>query len=315
MKILLIDSHKGTDKPAQNLHWLNAQRIKNYLESVGHDVNFIWSYPTVNDNIDSGYDRIIFNHTSRYSYISDEWITQSPDAKILYITNEYNLGEPLVLWSHVKQSGKKYDVIANHPKDASKVVGKYVDNWHSVNLNSLITVATPPTADHEFFSFEKTKPIYYGSFRKDRSLYYQKYLTGNIVVSTHAKNRQKFIDIGVTGPFINRIDWTENDLSLYKTSLYIEDVKTHKYYNYLANRFYEALNHNTFPLFDKACANSVLLSGYDIPSYAWVDSEADVAYITKELPTGYMECMDAWRVQALAEKQQVLQEIHTIIIK
>ena len=65
MKILIIDSHKGSLKEPQNLHWLNAKQIKDHLISLGHDVDLIWSYPSVNDNIKSGCDKII---ASRASY-------------------------------------------------------------------------------------------------------------------------------------------------------------------------------------------------------------------------------------------------------
>ena len=314
MKILLIDSHKGTTESAQNLHWLNAERLKIYFESVGHDVNFIWSYPSVNDNIDDGYDCIIFNHTSRYSYISDEWITKNPNAKLWYITNEYNLGEPLVLWSLVKNSGRKYNVIANHPADASKVVQKYVDNWHIVNLNALITQNIPYTDEHSFFTVERKNCLYYGSFRKDRQKYFKKYLSdGKILISTHAKNRHKFSDIGVTGPFVDRINWESQGLSLYKTSLYIEDEKTHKYYNFLANRFYEALNYNVFPLFDASCKESLVKSGYEIPPYAMVDSTDDVLYITENLPTEHLSVINSWRNAALLEKQTVFEQINKLV--
>lgn len=316
MKILLIDSHKGsTAEPAQNLHWLNAERLKNHLESIGHDVNFIWSYPTVNDNITTGYDRIIFNHTSRYSYISDEWITKNADAKMFYITNEYNLGEPLLLWSLVKNGLIKYDVIANHPDAASKVVRKYVNDWHIVNLNALIIQPEPYEDQHSFFVTERKNCVYYGSFRKDRQQYFKKYLSdGKILISTHVKNRNKFKQLGITGPFIDRINWEGKGLSAFKTSLYMEDETTHTHYNFLANRFYEALNYNTFPLFDKSCIGSFTKSGYfKLPDYAIVDNVADVEYITEALPDTHTAYLDRWRKEALYEKRLVLDEITKLV--
>jgi hypothetical protein len=95
MKFLIIDSHKGSLKEPQNLHWLNAKKIKDFLNQEGHEVDLIWSYPTVNDQIKSGYDRIIFNHASHYSYVDYAWLKASPEAKLFHITNEYNLGEPI----------------------------------------------------------------------------------------------------------------------------------------------------------------------------------------------------------------------------
>jgi hypothetical protein len=313
MKVLIIDSHKGNQSIPQNLHWLNADKLRHHLLSLGHDVQLIWSYPSVNDNIINGYDCIIFNHASRYSYISDEWLRQNQSAKLFYITNEYNLGEPLILWSWAKTHNQKFSVIANHQMGASKVVKKYVNDWHIVNLNALIIEQAPYIDNNQFFNYEKRGCVYYGSFRKDRVVYFQKYLVGNIAVSTHIKNRYKFEDIGVHGPFCDRINWVSRGLSEYKTSLYIEDESTHENYNFLANRFYEALNYNVFPLFDTACKNTLELSAYDIPAYAMVDSSHDVMYVTSNLPDDSTQHLSSWRNQALEEKSSVLHTITQLI--
>lgn len=313
MKFLIIDSHKGNHSTPQNLHWLNAYKIQQHLISEGHSVDLIWSYPSVNDNIAGGYDCIIFNHASRYSYISDEWLYKNPDAKLLYITNEYNLGEPLILWTRAKKYGIKFDVIANHDMSASKVVKKYVNSWTVLNLNTLIVENESQVTSHDFFEVEKQNCIYYGTFRKDRTEYFQKYLTGNILVSTHAKNYSKFNSIGVTGPFCDRIDWDTDGLSSYKTSLYIEDKSTHMNYNFLANRFYEALNYGVFPLFDAACKNTIELSGYTIPDYAIVDNSNEALYITNHLPDSHQEFLSTWRSMAIQEKELVLKHITKLV--
>jgi hypothetical protein len=313
MKFLIIDSHKGNQTEPQNLHWLNASKLQQHLISVGHDVQLIWSFPTVNDRIHTGYDAIIFNHASRYSYISEEWLLQNPQAKLFYITNEYNLGEPLVLWSRVKIDNRKFRVIANHDMRASKVVKKYVETWNIVNLNALIVEPYIPAPTHQFFTFEKDQCVYYGSFRKDRVKYFQKYLTGEVIVSTHIKNRHKFMAEGILGPFRDRVDWTGAGLSMYKTSLYIEDRSTHANYNFLANRFYEALNYDVFPVFDISCKNTLLRSGYVFPDYALVDNVEDLMYITHNLPDDYREQLSNWRTHALKEKSHVLHTITELI--
>jgi hypothetical protein len=314
VKFLVIDSHKGKQFTSpQNLHWLNANKLKQYLISLGHDVDLIWSYPTVNDHITVGYDCIIFNHASRYAYISDEWLRQNSNARMFYITNEYNLGEPLVLWTWAKEQGTQFEVIANHPQESSKVVKRYVSKWNILNLNALIVEETPYTSTNNFFQIQKQHCVYYGSFRRDRGKYFQKYLTGNIVVSTHMKNREKFREINVSGPFRDRIDWTSHDLLHYKTLLYIEDEKTHRHYNFLANRFYEGLNYNVFPLFDKSCMNTIEQSGYIIPDYALVDNVDAVKYITQYLPETATHYLETWRTQAIQEKQTVLQNITQLI--
>lgn len=305
MKFLIIDSHKGSLKEPQNLHWLNAKQIKDFLIQQGHEADLVWSYPTVNDEIKSGYDRIIFNHASHYSYVDYAWLQASPDAKLFHITNEYNLGEPRALWMAVK-AGRRYEVIANHSPDISKIVQKYVNNWHFTNLNALIFNPVLPNK-------QKKGCVYYGSFRKDREPSFRKYLKGNVIVSTHQKNREKFQAIGVSGPFVDRINWSKDALMDYKTSLYIEDEITHNNYNCLANRFYECLNYNVLPLFDAACKNTIALSGYDVADYFIVDDESSVTALTEDPPVSYQDCLQRWKEKASKEKQNILTSIVSIV--
>lgn len=305
MKFLIIDSHKGSLKEPQNLHWLNAKQIKEELISLGHEVDLVWSYPTVNESIKSGYDRIIFNHASHYSYVDYAWLQASPDAKLFHITNEYNLGEPRALWMGVKE-GRRYEVIANHQPKVSKIVQKYVNDWHFVNLNTLIFNPILP-------SKQKSGCVYYGSFRKDREVSFRKYLKGHVTISTHQKNREKFQNIGVNGPFVDRINWSKDGLMDFKTSLYIEDEITHENYNCLANRFYECLNYNVLPLFDAACKNTIALSGYDVADYFIVDNESSLRELTEDTPVSYQDYLQRWKETATREKKYVLTKISSIV--
>ncbi len=305
MKFLIIDSHKGSIKEPQNLHWLNAKQIKDNLISLGHEVDLIWSYPTINENIKSGYDRIIFNHASHYSYVDYAWLQGSPDAKLFHITNEYNLGEPRALWMALK-NGRRYEVIANHQPQVSKIVQKYVENWHFVNLNTLIFDPILPNR-------QKKGCIYYGSFRKNRETSFRKYLKDYVTVSTHIKNREKFQNIGVNGPFIDRINWSKDGLMDFKTSLYIEDEITHESYNCLANRFYESLNYNVLPLFDASCKNTILLSGYDVPDYFIVDNESTLRELSEDTPVSYQCYLQRWKEKAANEKRNTLTNIANIV--
>src|ERR1051326_4504517 len=312
-KILIIDSHKSSsNKPATNLHWLNAKLLANHLNA-----DLIWSYPTVNDSIKSGYDKIIFVHASAYSYVDFKWLEQSPDAKLYFITNEFNLGESRILWIAIKQ-GRRYEVIANHPPEPSKVVKKYTTAWHNVNLNALSfnpVCEMNPTAGyinqvHGIAIGIERKCIYYGSFRKDRIPSFQKYLHAPVILSTHSKNEQKFRDIGVDSEIRKRIDWNSNDLQQYQFSLYIEDETTHKYYNYLANRFYEALNYGLVPIFTSECKDTIEKSGYNIPSDLVVDSLEQLIDVMKD---DYGCLLSGWKLKAQQEKDEVLKELSSIL--
>jgi hypothetical protein len=309
MKFLIIDSHKGSLKEPQNLHWLNAKKIKDFLNQEGHEVDLIWSYPTVNDQIKSGYDRIIFNHASHYSYVDYAWLKASPEAKLFFITNELLLGEPRALWMAVKD-GSRYEVISNHPSNVSKVVKKYTTAWNLVNLNALIT-DDEPSLEKE----QNNQCIYYGSYRPGRISSFQNFLQKGVIISTHQKNREKFKKIGVNGPFIDRLNWAKQDLAQYSYSIYIEDDVTHLNYNYLANRFYEALNNNVIPLFDAACGETLIKSNYHFPSELIVSSSEEMA---EKISLGFKslpkkELLNQWRAKALQEKQEALNSIIELI--
>ena len=306
MKYLIIDSHKGSLKEPQNLHWINAKKIKDFLIQSGHEADLIWTYPTVNDNIKGGYDRIIFNHASHYSYVDYAWLKASPEARIFYITNEYNLGEPRALWMGVKE-GRRYEVIANHGGSISKIVEKYLDSWHFVNLNCLVFDPKKTTAPKEGC-------IYYGSFRKNREVSFRKYLKGKVTVSTHQKNREKFNAIEVNGPFIDRINWSKEGLSSFYSSLYIEDEINHNNYNCLANRFYEALNYGVLTLFDYECKNTIAMSGYDVPPYCIIGNEQELALKTQfQMPEIRDYCLQVWKEKAAQEAKETLTKILLIV--
>lgn len=325
MKILVIDSHKGTaSKDQSNLHWLNGKIIADSLNA-----KYIWSYPSVNDNVESDFDLIIFNHASPYSYVDYAWLEASPNARLVYITNEVNLGEPRILWMAAK-AGRKYDVIANHPAKASKVVKKYVNNWDIVNLNSLIfdpKSNDSQLADINFIDFGddvdeydtlyKRGIVYYGSFRKDRIPSFKRLLTKDITLSTHSKNVSKFEDCGVRCKVVKRINW-KNDgdgLNDYLASLYIEDEKTRIYYNFLANRFYESLNYNCVPLFDYKCTNTMSKCLYDIPDDFIIKDSSDIKEKLELISNNKLTIPNEWFDIAFKEKESTINEIIKLCVR
>jgi hypothetical protein len=306
-KTLIIDSHKG-NLSSKNLHLTNAHQIAQKL-----DADLICSYVGVNDSIKTGYDNIIFNHASAYSFVDYAWLEANPNARLFYITNEYNLGEPRILWMAAKRADRKYTVIANHPAAASKVVTKYTTDWIVMNLNALVYEKSnsPSLVD-------KTKDlIYYGSFRKNRSKYFLKYFTENLVVSSHAKNVEKFKKAGVSANFIPRIDWSKEGLGAHVCSLYIEDEITHTHYNHLANRFYEALNYNTVPIFAEECRGTVEKSKYPISSnffFSNISQMWETVDWVKNNPDFILEQLNILSEISQKEKTQVLESIKKVII-
>jgi len=297
-KTLVIDSHKSTnDKPAANLHWQNARMIADAL-----DADLIWSYPDVNDYVRGDYEAIVFVHASHYAYTDYEWIKKSPNAKLYYVTNEYNLGEPRTLWMAAKE-GRKYTVLANHPHQVSKVVMKYVDEWVTMNINSLVY------GNYTYENQKTNQCIYYGSYRDDRKKYFKKYFDG-MTVSTHLKNRPKIDALDVHPSYINRLDIQNGDLSQYGYSLYIEDEKTHAAYNYLANRFYESINSGTICLFDESCSNTLDLCGYAIDPKLVIKNKKQMLEATQSSYMWPTEILN----KAFMDKAATLQTIKDIVL-
>jgi hypothetical protein len=151
---------------------------------------------------------------------------------------------------------------------------KYVDEWLTMNINSLVF------GNYSFDNNKNKECIYYGSYRDDRKKYFKKYFDG-MTVSTHLKNRPKIDALEVCPSYINRLDIQKGDLSKYGFSLYIEDEKTHKAYNYLANRFYESLNSGTICLFDESCENTLGLCGYNIDASQIIRSNTEMIEATQ----------------------------------
>lgn len=305
MKILIIDSHKGIPhSEVTNLHVRNARVISEYLGAT-----LIASYDGADDIAQQKWDAIICNHASGYSNTDYKCIEMNPDAKLFYITNEYNLGEPQLLWMAAKK-GRKYHVISNHSPEASKVVKKYVNNWNIVNLNSLIFNIVEKNNETELFATERSGVIYYGSIRLGRIKYFKKYFDSRLYVSTSKDNIPKFYKIipDMECKLIGKLKWFPRpQLESFKYSLYIEDEKTHTNYNHLANRFYESISCGVVPIFDESCKSTIDKSGYKIDD-KYFCSSADELHAKKNI-----EINQDWLKQADLEKQNTLQKIKEII--
>lgn len=310
-RILVIDSHRSSNgKPQENLHWKNAKAIADHLHA-----DLIWSYPQVNHDVKSGYDSIIFVHASHYSYTDYKWLELSPKAALFYVVNEYNLGEPRTLWTAAKD-GRNYTVIANHPSEASKVVQKYVSEWKICNLNAIsYNPSVPVKSKSGLFRLQQGGCVYYGNYRSDRKKYFVKYLNrdGVVTLSTSSKNEDKFRAAGINCRMFGRIIWPPKGegLKKWKCSLYLEDETTHVHYNFLANRFYEALNQNVRPVFDQSCHGTVRKSGYPIDDSNFVDGTPELRTLVKS--TSNWSAPRQWHKAAMEEKASVLEFIRKTV--
>lgn len=260
------------------------------------------------------YDVVVFNHASAYfdttAFVN--FLKPMTQARFFYITNEYNLGEPWPLWALCRDYGFRYEVIANHEAHASKVVEKNVLRWNTLNLNALIyRPEEPPPPVARLFD-TSGDVVYYGAFREDRLPYFRKYFDKRLTVSTSLKNKVTFQRHGLDANFVDRLLWSGKDKRLFdfRASLYIEDTSTHANYNFLANRFYEALGHGRMVLFDWSCKGTAQKSQYPIGEDWFVDSTTELhERAWGPLPKNYAECQR----YAHNEREGVLWALNAIL--
>jgi hypothetical protein len=171
-----------------------------------------------------------------------EIIDNNPDAKLWFFVNDHDLEDNVLLRNMVKKYHKKYHVICNNQRSGYRhwILGKkleggklndWIDEWHTVNLNSLIfnNVKCPIKAK------DKNGTIYFGTFRKHR-----------------AKDMAQF-----NGIKNYTISSSKETLNNYKYSIYFEDLHTHSNFAYLANRFYECLMCDVLIFFDAKCEKTI----------------------------------------------------------
>lgn len=306
--MLIIDSHNAeiNKKKIFNLHLRNSLLLANVFNA---------DLVTLPKHLkDKSYNRVVFVHASKYTKSSAfiDYILNLDSPELWYVCNDYNLGEPDSLWNLCKKYGFKYNVIANHKPEHSKIVTKYVNEWAICNLNALCFDPLIPPTFNQVSSFFPTDSdyrrdiVYFGAWRSGREKYFKKYFNKDFPVSTSRKNIKKFTQNGVHALWTDRLNWygVKGTLFDYKSSLYIEDEKTHEWYSHLANRYYEALSYSIPTFFDKSCLSTLDKAEVDIPEYYIVDSQEELWFKIKQNLN--LEFINKLREQALAEKLDVL---------
>jgi len=264
MKILFIN----TEFYCKNIMLGNTVHVKNmfiivdFLKNKGIQVDVLFSNSS---NVElKKYDMIIFVNSSLWFQANNFEKLLEYNSKAIYgwITNDYFL-KPNTLYKKLLNF-----VISNY--DYTKI-----NNNLNVNLNTLICKPRNKLT-------EKTYDIvYYGACRKGREKYFEKYFNPNLYVSTSSKAFKKFqaLNLDTKATYMNKIIWAKEQetLNLFKFSLYLEDIFTHTHFNYMANRFYEAIMCNVVTLFDVSCLNTVNCSlNYYIPENHIINSVEEI---------------------------------------
>ena len=308
MKIAIFGNERRLKKQYFNkridAYFRNTLIIANYL-----DATFLYNERQYNKHLETKFDAILIFYSNYYSPVKQmKQIADNNDqATFFWILNEYSIS-------------------ANYTfLNDKKVI--YIRNWEEegqtmLNLNLLF--AKPA---NEYAVQKKYDCIYYGTYRPDRAEYYKKYLKEDLYLSTTSKNFKKYRDIGCTSKLIKKLSWEEKKetLNLFKYQLYIEDKHTHKVFNNLANRYYEAGFCNNVIFFDENCRNTIqksYLNNFTDKSCK-LSVENYIVKDYKDLQNKIKECnknfekhlarQKSWRTNESIARKLMLEELKTII--
>lgn len=308
MSIAIIDSKKTkSDLPLHptDAHLRNAYVLKDELNATilynRNDLKKAWN---------KNFNHIIISYASFYADIHPyvAWMEDRKElSKFYFLTNEYNLNINWAFEKFLRKNG--YDVIANHVESGSSV--REYNNYHTVNLNLLLFKGRNKPIK------KKYDLIYWGSYRKNREVYFEKYFDKNMMLSTSSKNLKKFRKIGCESVGINKLEWKKNaeTLNLFKYTLYIEDQKTHEHYSHLANRFYEALQCNVLMFFDVNAKKTTELAGLDVEEFYFVNNAEELQKKIKIVNKNYNERLNhqaRWIESALVERKELMKQLKEI---
>lgn len=255
MRIALIDIKVGT-KIGSSFTAVNMRNMELLKKELGAD--FYYSTDQLVNNKQS-YDVFIFGFSSVNADLENtvQWIMSNNERPRLFrLVGEYEQGTPHVaMYYLLKRTDWRFEIIRNVDRQMG-AMGKWCDRQHFININLLVSKYPNDITQ------KKYDCIYYGRWRPNRAKYFKRYIQRGIYLSTSTKNMKKFKHNGCNPQYLDTIDWTEKKetLNLFRYSLYIEDEYTHKVFNHLANRWYEAGFCNNVVFFDENCWNTIMKS-------------------------------------------------------
>lgn len=312
MRIALIDI-KGDD--AREIKTNSSVNIRNMVSiSKAIDAKFYYNTAML-DN--TKFDTVIFGFGSISSEINktSDFIVRSGAKKVFWLVGEYEQSMNPALYYSCKKTGLKFDTIQNFDLNAKKF-GDKNNKKHFININLLVSKKPNQLTQ------KKYDCIYYGRWREGRADYFKKYMQEGMYLSTSTKNMKQFKHAGCKPKYLNKISWTDKKetLNLFKYSLYIEDKYTHKVFNNLANRWYEAGFCNNVVFFDANCINTILKSeiGYykeQIENYIvkdYKDLQSKIAECNKDFEK-HLAIQKGWRLQEQQLREDMLKDLKSIV--
>jgi hypothetical protein len=311
MKIALLDVKVGT-KVGCNFTAVNMRNM--ILLSKELNADFYYSVEQLKGN-NKQYDIALvgFGSINSEAVITRDFISKNC-KKAIFLSGEYEQQTSPALW----YSNKNYDVIKNYEgtgKLAGRTNGRILKTYE-LNINLLI--AKEPNQPTQ----KKYDCIYYGRWREDRAKYFKRYIQNGMYLSTTIKNMKKFKHAGCNPKYLDTISWGERKetLNLFRYSLYIEDEYTHKVFNNLANRWYEAGFCNNVVFFDVNCWNTIRKSeiahfesqikDYIVSDYQELKSK--IEYCNQDFEK-HLAIQKGWRISEMYHREKMIEEFKKII--
>lgn len=305
--LLIIDTAKIPKNPT-TAHSRNSIVLARELEC-----DLISTIEEIHSLKDRGHDTFIIVGSAFYPQTAEieREIRRVSSPKIIWFNNEYQTSpnsEYLRLMRDFKHNAK---IIANLEEHNNRV--KHYSQYYFLNVNLLLYNSPNAIID------KKYDICYYGSYRPDRRLYFQKYFTDKYIhVSSSTKNLKKFYQLaGGCAIWCDRFSWRakHETLNLFKYSLYIEDEYSHRNFTHLANRFYEALSCNVVMFFDSSCRNTVERSGIYLDEHFYIDSADELKQKIKESDfSELLSIQKKWNDIVSQERAKLIKDIKEAIL-
>ena len=313
MNVLVIDCNRmGAGPPmdpATRLPTLTNPKwraVKLFADAAEADLTWR-SSKTTETPVLTGYDVLVFSRALPSPKDNAIWLDANPTARVFHLTNDYRVGGGS-LYLAARALGRPVETIANYPHAMSRVAGQLTAKWHVANLNTLLYEPERQQNGHA----PGKGCVYYGAARPDRQTIFQKYLTGQVTVAQYPPVWTEFEAFGCTGPWAARVDWGTDGLYPWAAAIYLEnpDQTALGGTPFFANRFYETLSYDRWPIFAAECRQTIRQSGYQIPETAIVDDPAQIPEAVAAADTAQIA---AWRAEAAEEQLAVLAQMRSII--
>jgi hypothetical protein len=334
MRVLLLSSSENGNSISP--HVQNAKEMHKHL---GWDLVWDVEREIIDALMEQQYDAIMFIHATgreksriMIDTLVDRYLDRGmPLPEFYFFKNDYDLGENHGLWALCRDHDVEYTMIANFHREGELRCMKYINDWTYVNINTLLynevdrdwrNEEVPITlfAPENNYGLKQYGLFYWGQYRKDRIEGFQRYVDKRFFFSTSRKNMPKF-KRHFDANFVNRVE-AERFVE-FKYTLYVEDVHTHKHFNNLANRYYEALMYDIIMFFDSHCMDTLKIAT-EQAGYQWHDifivhnkEELHDKVALLESDRRLYDSALAWQAQnkpyAMAEKVKTLKQINEIV--